>query len=299
MEAIETQEGPPVAVDVAGSDLAWLGFRSRACRRGRGYNHRMFSRLSTLLRELTTSRWRRVLHINNEGVILAQQGRLNEAMACFDEAIRLDPQFSGPYYASRAGVHLKLGNPDAAWADCAAALVQDPFSYIAVCTRGVIQYQRGKLDAAFDDFNESIRRNPRFAHAYASRGQVFFDRAQHDRALPDADLAIQLDRRCCEAYELRGRIFEATGKPLSAIDDFGKAIELAPQTVRLFIRRSKVRIALKQFNEAISDCDAALALDDANAVVSWFTVNWNLLGSALASGERHPARRSRRPAAKV
>jgi hypothetical protein len=33
--------------------------------------------------------------------------------------------------------------------------------------------------------------------------------------------------------------------------------------------------------------------------VSWFTVNWNLIGSALASGERHPAGRSRRPAAKV
>ena len=61
----------------------------------------------------------------NRGVKFHRQGRLEEAIAEYDEAIRLDPQLALAY-GSRAGAYLDLDQPEKAIKDANDAIRLDP-----------------------------------------------------------------------------------------------------------------------------------------------------------------------------
>ncbi len=94
----------------------------------------------------------------NTGGELYDQGRLEEAIAEYDEAIRLDPQLTLAYN-NRAATYVNLG-----------------------------QYQK-----AIQDYDKVIRLNPQLVVAYNNRGFAYDELGQHERAIQDYDEAIRLN----------------------------------------------------------------------------------------------------------
>ena len=93
----------------------------------------------------------------NSGAALQEQGRPEEAIAEYDEAIRLDPQLAKAYY-NRTFAYDDLG-----------------------------QYQR-----AIEDYDEAIRLDPQLAEAYANRGFAYTNLGQHQRAIQALDEELAL-----------------------------------------------------------------------------------------------------------
>ena len=106
------------------------------------------------------------------GVKLQEQGRFEEAIAEYDEAIRLNPQ-NGQAYDNRGGSYFILG-----------------------------QHQR-----AIADYDEAIRLDPQNPNAYNNRGAVYFDLGQHQPAIQYYDEAIRLDPQLADAYYNRGLVY--------------------------------------------------------------------------------------------
>lgn len=98
-----------------------------------------------------------------------EQGRYEEAIAEFDEAIRLDPTLA-PAYSNRGGAYSNLG-----------------------------QYQR-----AIEDYDEAIRLDPQHAPAYSDRGDAYTKLGRHEQSIEDFDEAILLDPQLAIAYADRG-----------------------------------------------------------------------------------------------
>ena len=128
---------------------------------------------------------------HDAGWDLILEGRFQEAITKFDEAIRLNPEFFAAYY-NRGEAYIILA-----------------------------QYQR-----AIQDFDEAIRLNPEHIDSYQNRGVAYVILAQYQRAIEDFDEAIRLDSEEALAYANRARANTWLHKDIEAQEDVDRAIEL-------------------------------------------------------------------------
>jgi len=128
------------------------------------------------------------------GVKLGSQGRLKEAIAEFDEAIRVDPNLSGAYN-----------------------------------NRGIIYARLGQFQRAIQDFDEAIRLNPWDAVTYYNRGTAYYHLDQFQSVIQNLEEAIRLNPQDAEAYYYRGLSYANLDQLQRAIQDFNEAIRLHPE----------------------------------------------------------------------
>jgi protein O-mannosyl-transferase len=101
---------------------------------------------------------------NNLGVALADQGKFDEAIAHYSEALRIKPGYSDAH--SNLGIALAdQGNLDEAIAQFTEALRINPDSAKAHNNLGVALASQGKLDEAIAQFTEALQVKPDYADA--------------------------------------------------------------------------------------------------------------------------------------
>ncbi len=85
------------------------------------------------------------------------EGRYDQAIACFDKAIKAEGKF-----------------PE------------------AHCNRGTAYYEKGQHDEALKDFDRAIELRPEFSEAYYNRAMVHYHKMRYDRARDDLNKAQSL-----------------------------------------------------------------------------------------------------------
>ena len=128
-------------------------------------------------------------HFNN-GFELQQAGQFEEAIAEYDESIRLDPDFIVPYSA-----------------------------------RGATYMQLGQYGRAIEDLDEAIRLRPN-SKQYSNRGAAYSALGQYERAIEDFDEAVRLQPQTPLAYVNRALTYALLGKEIEAQNDIDRAVEL-------------------------------------------------------------------------
>jgi tetratricopeptide (TPR) repeat protein len=146
----------------------------------------------------------------------AQQG--NEALACFDEAVRLRP-------------------------DSASALTE----------RGIAHVARGDHDRALADYNEALRLDPRNAVAYRRRGWVFLTAGRYEEALSDLSESLQLESKATPAWKMRARVNLNLRRWSDAASDIESALGIEPRERELYELRSILHAAQGQWTESVRD----------------------------------------------
>lgn len=127
----------------------------------------------------------------NAGVELENQGKLGEAIAEYDEAIRLDPSFA-----------------------------------LAYSNRGAIYARLGQFQQAIQNLNKAIYLDPRLVLAHYNRGLIYAWFNQHQLAIKDFSEVIHLNLKDADAYYYRGISYREQGKRAEALADFQKSITL-------------------------------------------------------------------------
>jgi tetratricopeptide (TPR) repeat protein len=102
---------------------------------------------------------------NEIGLALTDQGKLEEAIAEFRVAIRIDPDYANPHTNLGAALH-EQGKVDEAMAEFRAAIRIDPDLVIGHFNLGVALKMQGKLEEAIAEFRSAIRINPHDAYAH-------------------------------------------------------------------------------------------------------------------------------------
>lgn len=92
------------------------------------------------------------------------QGRIQEGIAEFDGAIRLDPQYARAYY-----------------------------------NRGIAYGDLGEFERTITNLGEAIRLDPQYASAYYTRGTAYGILGQLRKAKADRDKACKLDKENCNS----------------------------------------------------------------------------------------------------
>jgi len=155
----------------------------------------------------------------------------DRALAEYNEAIRLNPEYAAPHIA-RGFAYLLLGHDEMAMADFDKAVELEPDYALAYVYRGTAYGYMpgwGTSDKSISDFNKAIEIDPQLAIAYLKLAREYYPyEAKHDEAIIYYNKAIELDPDYTLAYFLRGTaIYYHTSEASKATSDIEKCIELS------------------------------------------------------------------------
>ncbi len=155
------------------------------------------------------------------GTTLHTQGRYQEAIQAFTEALAKNP------------------NHDKAYND-----------------RGISKKSLGEDQGALEDYTKSILLNPNNADTYFNRALTRVKLKDYAGAKMDYAQAIYLNPQDAEAYYYRGLIRQDENDFNGAIEDYSTALQLQPSNIRVqpaYYDRGHAYFALKQLQEAKTD----------------------------------------------
>jgi tetratricopeptide (TPR) repeat protein len=163
-----------------------------------------------------------------QGTSNAQKGQYPQAIAAYDQAIRLNPK-AVDIYISRGLAYHRQGDTNAAIENYNQAIELEPKAARAYSNRSHVYYDRGEYQKAFEDANKALAHNPNLAEARVNLANAKSKLNKVDEALQDYTLAIQLNppdkTLLAGTYTNRGNVRMGVDAN-AAIADYNKAIQL-------------------------------------------------------------------------
>jgi len=195
----------------------------------------------------------------DRGISDYKEKKYDEAMAAFDRAIRVDPDFH-PAYFMRAVVHRQRGEFDAAIADYASVIRLKPDEANAYYNRALIYLDLGDPDRALPDFGEYARRKPDDADGHLRRAEIFAELGDLDHALAERDALIRLSPRDIGRYLDRAALRRDFGDLDGAMRDVDAAIAIGPSDAYTRMRHGLMWRDQGELARALADFEQAIAL---------------------------------------
>lgn len=162
------------------------------------------------------------------GVSFAKQGKHQQAIADYTEAIKLEPRYSTVYFY-RGKSYSEIKQYQHAVTDYTKAISIDKNNDSFFYYRGLAYSYLNQDQKAVDDFSQAIRLQPDSYSNYASRGDSYRKLKQYQQAIDDYTAAIRLDPTFPLYFNSRGETWLAVGTP-SAIqqgcNDLAKSCSL-------------------------------------------------------------------------
>jgi len=152
-----------------------------------------------------------------------------------------------------ANIYSRKGNYEEAIADYNKAIGMDPEYAEAWRERGIIYGNKGELDGAIADLNKAIELFPDFAEGYHDRGSIYSSKGELDNAISDFTQAIIIDRNFAEAYHDRGIAYGNKNELDRAISDYNKAIEIDPYFSESYQSRAEAYFSKGEYDKSWKD----------------------------------------------
>ena len=191
------------------------------------------------------------------------QGRLKEAVAAFDRAVKRNPN-DPQAYNWRGVAKFEANEPAEALMDFNRAISLNPKFTEAFTNRGALSKSRGNLDLAIMDLTEAIRLNPSYIWAHHLRADAFMAKRLISLAINDYTRALELTPTDGMLLKKRGNAYCEDKQYQRAFEDYTKSISSQPGDVRVLLSRAAVLKLLNRGAEAEADYRQVLAADATN-----------------------------------
>jgi tetratricopeptide (TPR) repeat protein len=159
------------------------------------------------------------------GVALFEKGQLDDAVAQYEKALEINPNY--------VAAHYNLGN----------AL-----------------FRKGQLDEAIAQFQKALEISPKNAEARINLGNAFLQKEQLDEAVGQFQQAVEINPNDAEAHYDLGNGFFQKGQLEEAVAQFQKALEIAPNSFATHYNLGVALLQKGQLSEAIAQFQEVLRL---------------------------------------
>ncbi len=203
---------------------------------------------------------------NNLGNIFLFQRKFDQAVACYRQALQLNPA-SAEAFHNLGNVLKEQGQLDEAVANFQRALSLRPSYANARNSLGSALQQQGKLDAAQASYQQALRLQPDFAEAYNNMGAVLLEQSKLDAALASCQQALRLKPQFAEAYVSMGAVLAEQGKFTEAVASYRQALRLKPGLIEAHTNLGIALTQQGQLDEAATSLSTAVRLKPAHAEV--------------------------------
>jgi tetratricopeptide (TPR) repeat protein len=168
---------------------------------------------------------------NNLGVALAHDGRLNEAIKHYSEALRIKPE-AFEVHNNLANVLAAQGSVDEAIEHYFEALQLEPDYDKAHNNLGNALASKGKVEEAINHYSRAIEINPDYAGAHYDLGNALAAQGNMDEAIQHYFEALRVLPDWAGAHNNLGVALEKSGKLKEAIDHYHEALRISPDYAR-------------------------------------------------------------------
>ena len=164
---------------------------------------------------------------NGMGIAQFHQGNYAAAIIYYDEAISLDPMEVAPW--NNKGLALDTqGNFAAAITAFDRAIALDSSDAASWNNKGISLSHQGSDAAAIECYNKAIERDSTFAAPWDNKGNVLAHQGNYAEAIECYDRALQLDPTNAKTRYNKGLAFYNQGNYAAAIKAYDKVLELNP-----------------------------------------------------------------------
>lgn len=173
-----------------------------------------------------------------QAMYLVEQERFDEAMARFNECLRLSPSFGAAYLAMGNLVLKRDKNVRKAFDLFSMALMNDSLLAQAYLERGKLLLQHSSSrDKALGDFHQCIYLDPTQEGVFTLRGTCFFEHRNYAAAIRDFDEALKRNPLDLHAWFNRGMVHYNVGLKERACSDWEKSSRLGNELAYKYISR--------------------------------------------------------------
>jgi tetratricopeptide (TPR) repeat protein len=197
------------------------------------------------------------------GIALSMEGRKEEAIDHYREALRLRPEF--PPALKNLSVELAaLGRLDEAESYAREAVRLEPDRAAALNNLGSILERRGQSAAAMALFEAALKLDPGQGLAHNNLGLVLSHAGRHREAEAHYRDALRLDPGLAAAHNNLALTLEATGRAREAVEEYRQALRLEPGSSEFNNNLGVALASLGEMPRAAEHFEKALQLDPRN-----------------------------------
>lgn len=197
---------------------------------------------------------------NNTAISLLGKGKVEEAIAHYNKALELDPNYSEAHF-NLGNALLRLGRVDEAIAHYQKALETNPNNLPALYNLAGVLGQSGRMAEAIDHYNKILEKHPNHAAAHNNLGVALGRVGRADEAVAHYLKALQLNPSNAEAHYNLGNTLLQTGRVDEAVIHFKKALELNPNNGAAHNKLAGILRQLGQTEEAEFHSQKALEIE--------------------------------------
>lgn len=200
---------------------------------------------------------------NVEGTEFSKQGKLSEAIECFDKAIEINPSFELPW-ANKASGFLNLKKYDEALECTNKALELHPDWSEALKLKGMILINLKKNEESLECLEKAMNINPEDWSVWDNKGRALFNLARYNEALGCFDRSLKFNSRNHEVLNLKGLSFLHLGKFDEALNCFDETLKIKPDFVPALLAKGEILLNKNDYNEALNCFDITLRKESHN-----------------------------------
>ena len=205
------------------------------------------------------------------GQALAQiPGRLPEAIARYEEALRLEPAYAKVHHnLALALVQMPGRLPDAIAHYEAALRLQPDLAETHYNLANILSHTPGRLAEAIAHYEEAVRLKPDLAEAHTNLANVLSERpGRLADALAHYEAALRLMPDSFEAhYNLAAELVKIPGRLTDATTHFEAAVQLKPDLVEARLALAAIYANNGNLEAAITQMETAARLDPTSLTI--------------------------------
>ncbi|HMJ06847.1 MAG TPA: tetratricopeptide repeat protein [Chthoniobacterales bacterium] len=209
---------------------------------------------------------------NNLGIQLLHSDRGDEAIAHFEEALRLDPNYAEGHY-NLANALLRLGRGDEAAAHYERALELIPRYAAAHANFGALLLRTGQIDAALEHLAEAVKIEPSVPVRRLRLGEAFLQLGRTEEANAQFDAALAPDPNSVEIHYQIALAFLHAGLTREAVEHLERVVAINPNNAAAHNNFGNILTEIGRKEEALVQLDQAIALDPGNAETHYNLAN--------------------------
>ena len=163
----------------------------------------------------------------NKAELLLRMGETVAALEAFDQALRIAPDYFKAL-RGKGDALVKAGRSDAAIALYREALALQPDDAEAARSLGIALLGAGRVSEAIEPFEVALRVDPGNARTHSNLGFAYAKLGRFELAVLHLELAVQLEPDSAEAHGNYAVALERAGRPMDAIGEYRQVIRLKP-----------------------------------------------------------------------
>ncbi len=165
---------------------------------------------------------------NNLGIALARLGSVQDAIAHYELALRIDSNFGEAHY-NYANALWQTGRSKEALAHYQEALRINPGDIKAHTKLGNVMQLMRKTQPAIDQYEQALQINPDYAEAHNNLGMALVNDGRIPEAIAHYERPLQINPHFAAAHCNLAIALERTGRLPEAVSHYEQALQIDPK----------------------------------------------------------------------